>query len=440
MLINKTETFCCKCQKKHIADIVSENNQIYLKLNCCEELIKIKISNNAGIFLSLREKSHCNFTDESSGVDYSWENFIEITTKCNFECPVCYVYTDNNEKRHLSYNDIFNKIKKIKKEKNRIYITLSGGEPTLHPDLFKIIKNAKKIGVTSKMLTNGFILGKDKDYAVKLKKNKIEYCFIQFDTLNPELHKIIRNNDTLEIKKQALQNAKNAGIQIGTITMFIKKSLPDIGKLITYLAGFSPNLSIMSFLCPSKSAGRFNLNDNELIFREDIIKAIIDSKFVNNINLNHFWPFPKFLPLNIDIHPDCAALLYLAVIDGKIELLDDYINFEKLYKILAKIKIKNKINLAIILFLISLLRSVKRGKLIKCLKMFYGYITMKGKNSLIVICIQNFMNSAYQDLQRIKHCTSCNVTNDGEIIPICIYNHNDPLRLNLTRINLNNKN
>jgi pyruvate formate lyase activating enzyme len=76
------------------------------------------------------------------------------TIGCNFRCPFCYnkqiVF---GEVREIPEKEIFEYLEKRKKFLEGLVIT--GGEPTLQPDLKEFVRKAKKIGYLVKIDTNG---------------------------------------------------------------------------------------------------------------------------------------------------------------------------------------------------------------------------------------------------------------------------------------------
>jgi MoaA/NifB/PqqE/SkfB family radical SAM enzyme len=78
---------------------------------------------------------------------------FELTYACDLRCPFCY-----NEKerrgRPLSFED-YARIFGEGREEGALYLTLSGGEPTLHPRFFEIGKQATALGYSVRIKTNG---------------------------------------------------------------------------------------------------------------------------------------------------------------------------------------------------------------------------------------------------------------------------------------------
>lgn len=83
---------------------------------------------------------------------------IETNMTCNFRCKVCYnLNTSHVKSQETILQEIDIGIQKRKVDT----ITIMGGEPTLHPDLCKIIRYIKSKKVLCQMLTNGFLIYND---------------------------------------------------------------------------------------------------------------------------------------------------------------------------------------------------------------------------------------------------------------------------------------
>lgn len=85
---------------------------------------------------------------------------IIFTIGCNMRCPFCYnpslVSADAIKKiRPIKENDVWEFLKTRKKYLEGVVI--SGGEPTLQPDLIRFCHQLKKIGYAVKLDTNGLL-------------------------------------------------------------------------------------------------------------------------------------------------------------------------------------------------------------------------------------------------------------------------------------------
>lgn len=80
---------------------------------------------------------------------------INITNQCNLKCSMCF---DAPDARKAKKEFTFERLKEIFQEIRSLGIkrvNLSGGEPTLHKDLFVVIESGIKTGLSVSMNTNG---------------------------------------------------------------------------------------------------------------------------------------------------------------------------------------------------------------------------------------------------------------------------------------------
>lgn len=89
---------------------------------------------------------------------------LELTKSCNFKCLHCYQMnrSTNKVKDPLLRFESWNKLLHSLQNNKIIFIRLTGGEPTLHPDFCRIYKMAKKLGLKVEIQTNGSLLRNEK--------------------------------------------------------------------------------------------------------------------------------------------------------------------------------------------------------------------------------------------------------------------------------------
>src|SRR5262250_3315987 len=75
--------------------------------------------------------------------------------RCNLSCTYCNEYDDFS--KPVPVDVLIGRINKLADLGTSI-VTLSGGEPMLHPDLDEIIKAMRRRGVLAGMITNGYFL------------------------------------------------------------------------------------------------------------------------------------------------------------------------------------------------------------------------------------------------------------------------------------------
>ena len=83
--------------------------------------------------------------------------YINITNKCNVECPFCCMYSNPRNNRFMSF-DTFKRI--VDETEENFELQLEGGEPLLHKNLFLFLEYAVSTNRCTKiiLLTNGILL------------------------------------------------------------------------------------------------------------------------------------------------------------------------------------------------------------------------------------------------------------------------------------------
>jgi hypothetical protein len=79
---------------------------------------------------------------------------VETNRTCNMRCTYCY-NLDHESVKPLS--GILSEIDLLMEKRNPQAITILGGEPTLHPDLAKVVEYVKSKNVLCQLLTNGLL-------------------------------------------------------------------------------------------------------------------------------------------------------------------------------------------------------------------------------------------------------------------------------------------
>ncbi len=112
---------------------------------------------------------------------------IEPNRTCNIRCRCCY-NLDRNGVKPLGL--VKKEIDIAAAKRNLQVITLLGGEPTLHPDLERIIAEIKSRGLMCHILTNGIRLLDDRDgrYLDALVRAGVDKIFVHIDAGQSHVH------------------------------------------------------------------------------------------------------------------------------------------------------------------------------------------------------------------------------------------------------------
>src|SRR3984885_4730175 len=101
--------------------------------------------------------------------------------RCNLACTYCNEFDDFSDP--VPTEEMFRRIDRLGAFGTSI-ITISGGEPLLHPDLDAIIARIRKNGIIAGMITNGYLLVADR--IQRLNRAGLEYLQISIDNVTPD--------------------------------------------------------------------------------------------------------------------------------------------------------------------------------------------------------------------------------------------------------------
>ncbi len=135
---------------------------------------------------------------------------IEITSRCNLDCPYCYSSDENHFE--LSSHEIEGITEKIIKELHPFEISYEGGEPFIRKDIMELIRwGVENIclgaGLGFSVLTNGSLLTTDQIREISILQRKAKGLFtlqISLDSTEKNIHNQLRG-----LFKETMESIKN---------------------------------------------------------------------------------------------------------------------------------------------------------------------------------------------------------------------------------------
>lgn len=101
--------------------------------------------------------------------------------RCNLSCAYCNEYDDFS--KPVPLETILHRLELLGRLNTGV-ITLSGGEPLLHPDLDDIIRGIRKNAILAGLITNGYLLTADR--VRRLNDAGLDYLQISIDNVKPD--------------------------------------------------------------------------------------------------------------------------------------------------------------------------------------------------------------------------------------------------------------
>ncbi len=106
---------------------------------------------------------------------------VVATRRCNLACAYCSEFDGTS--RPVPLDAMFERIDRLG-DLGTAVITISGGEPLLHPDLDDIIRRVAATGAISGVITNGYLLGEER--IRRLNGAGLDHLQISIDNVSPD--------------------------------------------------------------------------------------------------------------------------------------------------------------------------------------------------------------------------------------------------------------
>jgi len=161
--------------------------------------------------------------------------------RCNLSCAYCNEYDDTS--KPVPLETMFQRLDRLA-DLGTTIITISGGEPLLHPELDNIIKHVRQRGMIAGMITNGYLLTVDR--IRRLNRAGLEHLQISIDNVMPdEVSK--KSLKTLDKKLMLLSEHADFHVNINSVVGGGIKNPHDaqvVGKRAVEL-GFTSTVGII---------------------------------------------------------------------------------------------------------------------------------------------------------------------------------------------------
>ena len=176
-------------------------------------------------FLAKRNKAYHAWIQGKTSLDYApHEIILEPTNHCNLHCRKCVHGSGMKRRKGYMDMDIYKAVlDKISPHAESLFFT-GGGEPTLHPQIYEMIKLAKKAGIQrTLLLTNGNLL--TENHFIGIIESNLDNLEFSIDGTDKETHedfatgskfdKVINNIlDFLKYKKRVNSKRPFTSIKI----------------------------------------------------------------------------------------------------------------------------------------------------------------------------------------------------------------------------------
>jgi len=333
-------------------------------------------------------------------------------------------------------------------------VQFSGGEPTLHPKFFDIIRAAGEMGYNHiQMATNGLNLS-NIDFARKTKEAGLHTIYLQFDGVSDEIYRKTRGTPLFQTKMKAIENCREVGIMVILVPTIVK-TLNDheVGEILKFALKHGDVIRGISYQ-PVAFTGRISTK-KRLEQRYTMSDVAIDiEKQTGLLNAQRDWypicftaPFSKLYiavrgydHVTLTCHPHCSLATYFLV--HKDDPLNRFVPITELVDVEGMLKAMNeladKTNKAKV-------KAFSKIKAFNYIRKFYRpekapegltfkkYLDalnglmdkkLRGKTDWIAFLVagMHFMDAYNYNIDRVRRCVIHYSTPSGKVYPFCTYN------------------
>lgn len=321
--IGTTQSLCPECRRVVHAKIIVRDQRVYFRKSCPEhgtfdDFICSDVSYYDRHELSQPARLPEEFgTESAKGCPYdcgicpeheqhTCVALIEITSSCNLKCPMCFAESGPGGE-HMSY-DTFTRLvdRYVELEGIPDVVQISGGEPTIHPDLLKMTTYAYQSAVQVVMInTNGIRLAHDEALVASLAtmRDKLE-IYLQFDGFDVATHEALRGEELLQTKLRALEHLAKHNLRCTLVcTVDHRINLHEVGKVVQF--GLERKIIRgVSFQLATYCGRHLEASDLEnRVTMPDLVRALA-TQTNQIVSESDFYPLPC-------ADPNCHMMCYL---------------------------------------------------------------------------------------------------------------------------------
>ena len=176
---------------------------------------------------------------------------FELTARCNFNCPMCYVHLSQNDVnalgRELSAQEWID-IAKQARDRGMVFALLTGGEPFIRSDFFEIYHAMKAMGLLISINTNGSLLkGKIREKLIEDPPFRIN---VSLYGGSRETYIKMCGQDIFDTVLDNISAVKKAGIDVRLNLSITPYNKDDIDKIYSIAEKLNVHVKATSYMYP----------------------------------------------------------------------------------------------------------------------------------------------------------------------------------------------
>jgi 7,8-dihydro-6-hydroxymethylpterin dimethyltransferase len=454
--LGRTQSICPRCRRVLDARLLARDGRVLLSRTCpdhgpfeavvygdAERYLAIQRFNSPGEEPLARQTKALRGCPHDCGIcpehaQHTCLGVIEVNTGCNLDCPICFADSGTGLQEHgysLSLEQVESMLDAfIRAEGEPEAVQLSGGEPSIHPEILAILAAAKARGIELVMLnTNGIRLARDPRFAPALAELGV-HVYLQFDGFEERTQLAVRGKALTDEKLRALDRCAEAGVTV-SLAAAIERGLNEheVGPIVRY--GIGHPAVTGAFLQPVTHSGRFRIDADPLdkLTNSDVIDAVAEQ-------LPAWFRGDDFVPVPC-CSPSCRSATFALYDDEDVVPLTRLVDVEQYLDYVTNRAIPD---LAVREALEGLWSAKAAGgsepvaerlECVACATAIPAELREVAARGFMVV-VQDFQDPYTLDLGKLRKCCVSEITPDGRLIPFCAYNsvgYREQVRRELSR-------
>lgn len=254
--------------------------------------------------------------------------YLNPTERCNLRCQHCWLSPEffsagfsptERTEQELNLNEIGSIIKQSLALGLKS-IKLTGGEPFLRSDIYKIIELIKKYKLYLHIETNGTIIGRSE--ANFLKKSRVDRVSISLDSINQSTFESFRGvSNSFEKVLKSITLLVSAGISVEVIMSLINQNISEFHQVLNYCKKVGVrSLKLNTIIPTGRGAVLYKKN---LIPDMDVLLSFVrkvEKKYLqdNQIRIHLSIPpaFRSISSIIYDVDSNCKILNILGILSN----------------------------------------------------------------------------------------------------------------------------
>lgn len=177
---------------------------------------------------------------------------FELTARCNFNCPMCYVHMTEEQVRasgkELTARQWLD-IAEAAKSKGMVFALLTGGEPLIRKDFFEIYDGMRQMGLLVSINSNGSML-KGEILERFLENPPVRFNISLYGGSN-ETYQNMCGRPVYDQVKENIRRLREAGVDVSLNLSITPYNRQDLDKIYADAVELDVNVRASSYMYPS---------------------------------------------------------------------------------------------------------------------------------------------------------------------------------------------